>query len=73
MNEEQMTYAAQSFKMEFCLSCHRAPENFVRPQNEVWNMQWKPPADQATVGPALVKEYHISGPERLSECSICHR
>ncbi len=73
MNEEQLTYAAQSFKMEFCLSCHRAPENFVRPQNEIWNMQWKPPADQATVGAALVKDYHIAGPERLSDCSICHR
>ncbi len=73
MDTMQLTYAAQSFKMEFCLSCHRAPENFVRPQQEVWNMEWKAPADQATVGPALVKEYHIAGPDRLTDCSICHR
>ncbi len=73
MDTMQLTYAAQSFRMEFCLSCHRAPENFVRPQQEVWNMEWKAPADQATVGPALVKEYHIAGPDRLTDCSICHR
>jgi len=73
MDTMQLTYAAQSFKMEFCLSCHRAPENFVRPQQEVWNMEWKAPADQAAVGPALVKEYHIAGPDRLTDCSICHR
>ena len=73
INEMQLTYRANSFKMEFCLSCHRAPENFVRPQQEIWNMQWQPPADQSTVGPALVKDYHIAGPERLTDCSICHR
>lgn len=73
MNEQNLTYPAQSFTMEFCLTCHRAPEKFVRTQNEVWNMQWKAPADQATLGPQLVKDYHISGPQRLSECSICHR
>ena len=73
VNEMQLTYAAQSFRMEFCLSCHRAPEQFVRPQSEIWNMQWQPPANQATLGPDLVKQYHILGPQRLTDCSICHR
>ena len=69
----QLTYPAQSFRMEFCLSCHRAPEQFVRPQSEIWNMEWTAPADQAARGAELVKQYHIAGPQRLSDCSICHR
>jgi len=36
-------------------------------------MTWTPPADQATLGPKLVAEYHIRGGARLTECGICHR
>ena len=73
INTMQLTYPANSFRMEFCLSCHRAPQNFVRPAAEVWNQGWIAPADQAVVGAALVRQYHIAGPARLSDCSICHR
>ncbi len=69
----QLTYAAHSFRMEFCLSCHRAPQNFLRPVSEIYNMQWTPPADQSARGAAMIKAYHILGPERLTDCSICHR
>ena len=69
----QLAYAAQTFSMSFCLSCHRAPQNFVRPATEVWNMHWSPPANQASLGAALVKQHHIAGPARLTDCSICHR
>ena len=69
----QLTYKAKSFEMAFCLECHRNPEKFVRPQAEVWNMNWSPPADQDKRGRELVAAYHIAGPGRLSDCSICHR
>ena len=69
----QMTYRANAFEMRFCLDCHRAPEKYVRTPDQVWNMTWKPPADQATLGPKLVAQYHIRGGERLTECGICHR
>ncbi len=69
----QLTYRANAFQMEFCLDCHRHPERFVRRQGEVWNMEWTPPADQDKIGPQLVAEYHIAGPGRLTDCSICHR
>ncbi|GJE10294.1 hypothetical protein FOHLNKBM_1327 [Methylobacterium longum] len=69
----QMTYRANAFEMQFCLDCHRAPEKYVRTPDQVWNMTWKPPADQATLGPKLVAQYHIRGGERLTECGICHR
>ena len=69
----QLTYAAKTFSMQFCLSCHRAPEKFVRPAAEVWNMEWSPPPNQRSLGAALVKQHHIAGPARLTDCSTCHR
>lgn len=44
---------AQMFKehgltMEWCLRCHRAPENHLRPKEHVFDMAWKlPPADHS--------------------------
>ncbi|KAB1073945.1 cytochrome c3 family protein [Methylobacterium planeticum] len=69
----QMTYRANAFEMRFCLDCHRNPEKYVRAQDQVWNMNWTPPPDQATLGPKLVAQNHIRGGERLAECSVCHR
>ncbi len=69
----QLTYRANAFKMEFCLGCHRNPEKFVRPQAEVWDMNWSPPDDQVERGKVLVADYHIAGAGRLTDCSICHR
>ena len=73
MTEMQLTAKANAFEMSFCINCHRHPAAYVRPQTEIFNMAWTPPADQNEVGPALVKKYHIGGPEKLTDCSICHR
>jgi formamidopyrimidine-DNA glycosylase len=56
--------------MEWCLECHRNPERFVRPREQVFNMDWQPPVDQITLGQKLVQEYKI---ESLTSCSVCHR
>ncbi len=69
----QMTFRANAFEMRFCLDCHRAPERYVRTPDQVWNMNWSPPADQATLGRELVAKHHIRGGDRLTECGICHR
>jgi hypothetical protein len=31
-----------SLQMEWCLECHRNPENFIRPKSEIYNMDWPP-------------------------------
>lgn len=68
------TYPAQSLLMEWCLDCHRAPEQHVRPLEEVFNMAWEPPdGDQLTLGRELVTKYHIRDPQTLTSCSVCHR
>ncbi|MBI1293703.1 cytochrome C [bacterium] len=63
---------AEPMTMGWCLECHRDPARNVRPQEEIFNMQWQPPPDQHVVGEQLLAEYGIEH-ERLSDCYICHR
>jgi len=59
-----------SLQMEWCLECHRAPERFVRPREEVYSVAWQPPADQIEKGKELVARYAIKA---RTSCSTCHR
>jgi hypothetical protein len=62
-----------SLQMEWCLSCHRNPGPNLRPREEVFNVNWQPPADAgaATALQAkLVKDYDV---QSLTSCSTCHR
>ena len=59
-----LMYQATSLLMEFCINCHRAPENYIRPRAEVFNMNYQVPADttQLELGLRLKKEYNIAEP-----------
>jgi hypothetical protein len=70
IGEMALTWRENSLNMEWCLGCHRAPERFVRPREQVFNVDWKPPQDQLSLGRQLVKEYNI---QKLTNCSVCHR
>ena len=66
-----------TLNMEWCLECHRAPEKFLRPQDQVFNMNWDIAKDPATkdktqeqLGAELVERNHV---EKLTNCSTCHR
>ncbi len=63
-------YQASSLQMEWCLTCHREPERFVRPREAVFQMGYQPQGDQLEIGRRLVKEYDIRS---LVSCSTCHR
>ena len=65
-----LVWQEKSLQMEWCLECHRAPERFLRPKAEVFNMAWEPPADQLEQGERLVAEY---GAHPRTSCSTCHR
>jgi hypothetical protein len=69
-----MMWKAEPMTMEWCLSCHRHPEQHLRPRAEVFNMSWVPPQDQDQVrqGRTLIKEHQIPV-QRLSDCYTCHR
>ena len=63
---------ASSLQMEWCLGCHREPEKHIRPRSEVFNMKYRPPADQQAVGAKLVQDYHVRK-SQLTNCIVCHR
>jgi len=56
--------------MGWCLDCHRNPENFLRPREELTNMEWEPPADQLEFAARLQAELSLNPPVA---CSGCHR
>lgn len=70
VDQMPLMWREHSLYMEWCLECHRAPERFVRPRAEVFNMEWRPPENQLALGRKLVQEYGI---ESLTSCSTCHR
>ena len=68
-----LMYQEASLQMEWCLECHRDPGKHVRPREEVFNLNWQPPADPAeakALRAKLVKEYNV---QSLMSCSTCHR
>ena len=65
-----LMWQESSLQMEWCLDCHRHPEQYVRPREEVFTMGYEPPIEQEELGRRLVKEYKI---QSLTSCSTCHR
>jgi len=59
-------------QMEWCLRCHRHPEEQLRPRSEVFNPKWET-RDQASLGARLAREYGIRSAPDLTSCSNCHR
>ncbi len=70
IDQMQLTAKAESLQMEWCVNCHMKPEDFVRPKEFVFSMDWQPTESQATLGPRLVQVYQIQS--KIS-CSTCHR
>jgi hypothetical protein len=65
------------FSMSFCLDCHRAPENHIRPTDRVTDLGWTWSTNgveaarlQTVEGKKLVEHLRV---ESLQSCSACHR
>lgn len=72
VDQMPLTWKANTLYMKWCLECHRAPENQLRPRDEVFNMKWQKPANQAQAGNELLIKNHVET-TRLTDCSTCHR
>lgn len=72
VNEMAVVRHAQPLSMAFCLECHRSPERFVRPPEEVFNLDWRPESaeEQLSRGLQAVHDWHIHPP---LNCSSCHQ
>lgn len=80
-----VVYHAESHSMSFCLDCHRAPENHLRPLEEVYNLDYdveeyltshevydddgKRIRSQKDFGQFLKERHYIKPKE---SCSTCH-
>lgn len=73
VNQMEVVYHDQPHSMGWCLQCHRAPENYLRPIEEVYNLDWKPEdmgTTQSEIGLRLKEEWAINPPVG---CAGCHR
>lgn len=72
VNEMAVVWHDQPQSMGWCLECHRAPENHLRPTEEVFNLAWTPPAGQTQqeIGLRLKDEWKVNPPVN---CQGCHR
>jgi cytochrome c7-like protein len=81
-----LMYNYASLQMEWCLDCHRAPEKYLRPREQVFNMRYEEPSssqpvvvdgqpytDQLALGMDLVKKYKLRTVNDITSCSTCHR
>ena len=67
-----LMWQAQTLQMGWCLACHREPEKYLRPRDQVFNMQYREPENQQVLGSELVEKYGVVKGQ-LTNCSVCHR
>lgn len=70
IDKMEVVYQEKPLSMSWCLECHRAPEKFIRPKEEVTNMAWEPVEPQEVLGARLVQQYNL---KPSTDCSTCHR
>jgi hypothetical protein len=72
VDEMPLTFKEHTLSMRWCLNCHRNPEKFIRPREQVFNLAWKPDTDQEKMGQDLVRRYHVLNKFQMTNCSTCH-
>ena len=72
VHQMRLMRSTQPLQMRWCLECHRNPEKFIRPKEEIYNMTWKA-KDQETLGRELVEKYKVRPPAQITSCGTCHR
>ena len=86
VDQMPLMYQQASLQMEWCLQCHRAPQDNLRPRSQVFNMRYQQPTtanpvvvegksytDQATLGKDLVEKYKVRSVVDITSCNTCHR
>ena len=58
--------------MAWCLECHREPERFLRPREEITTMGYAPPIPQLALGDSLKRLYNVAEGIEMTHCSVCH-
>lgn len=70
-----LVYKAHALEMKWCMDCHRDPGPRLRPEDQITNLKWQPPADHAqrqALSKSLMQQYKIQT-VGLTNCTNCHR
>jgi hypothetical protein len=70
IDQMEVVHQARTLAMGWCLDCHRAPEKYLRPVDEVTTMGYTPPGDQLALGLQLREAGDI---HPTTDCAGCHR
>lgn len=73
VDQMEVVTHTEPLSMAFCLDCHRNPEQFIRPVDQVTNLGWTHPggtAAQVEQGVKFVHDWNVNPPQ---SCSGCHR
>jgi len=71
VDQMPITWQSHTLYMKWCLDCHRRPEKFIRPRDQVFNPDYEA-TNQVVLGKQLAADYHIRTGQ-ISDCSMCHR
>lgn len=69
IDKMEEVFQQERLSMGWCLTCHREPEKYLRPLDQITNMEWAP-ENQLELGLQLKAELGINPPQN---CSSCHR
>ena len=69
VDQMDVAYQAEPLSMGWCLDCHRQPELYLRPQEQVTTMGYVQPADFVKRNLERIRLEGIRPPEH---CSACH-
>ena len=71
VSEMEVVTQHKPLSMGWCLTCHRNPDDHLRPASEITNMKWTPPANQAEFAAKQKELLKIKAP--ITDCTGCHR
>ncbi len=73
VGEMPITWKDQTLYMQWCISCHRHPTEFLRPRSEVFNLTWKPSSGRQWRNDDVFRPAGIKSATEIMDCTTCHR
>ena len=73
VDDMPLIFQANTLLIQWCLDCHRNPEPYLRPMDQVFVMDWRPGPDQEELGKKFAEERNLRTTAELTSCSTCHR
>jgi hypothetical protein len=73
VGEMPITWKDQTLYMQWCISCHRHPSEYLRPHSEIFDLTWNPSPDQKTPNDESMRPVGIKSAMEMMDCTTCHR